>query len=369
MDKIKVIVVDDSALMRKIISDIINSDNSMEVIATCRNGEDLLIKLQKQKPDVITLDVEMPKMDGITTLKNLKLNKYNIPIIVLSSISKRGTDLTFECLENGAFDFIPKPSGAISLDINKIEEALKNKIKLAYNKNYDLDKKYDLDRKIETEEQKKEFVKIKEDIKKEDIKKEVIFTSNIRNKKINAVVIGASTGGPKALYKVVTKLPQNIGVPVFIVQHMPVGFTKAFADRLNANSEIEVVEATDGENIKDNVVYVARGGIHMEVGGDKKIHFNTEPPIWGVRPAVDKLFISASKIYKENLLSVVLTGMGKDGAEGTIVVKENGGITISEDKSTCTIYGMPKAAYETGKVDKVFPIDDIAGAIIKIIKG
>lgn len=149
---------------------------------------------------------------------------------------------------------------------------------------------------------------------------------------------------------------------------MPVGFTKAFAERLNSNSRIKVVEAKEGENIEKNVVYIAPGGFHMEVGVDKKIHLNTEPPIWGVRPAVDKLFISVAKVYGEHVLGIVLTGMGKDGAQGIVAVKDSGGITISEDKSTCTIYGMPRAAYETGKVDEVLPIGEIASAIVKNIK-
>ena len=149
---------------------------------------------------------------------------------------------------------------------------------------------------------------------------------------------------------------------------MPVGFTKAFAERLNDNSKIKVTEASDGEIIEKNVVYVAPGGYHMEVGIDKKIHLNTEPTIWGVRPAVDKLFISAVNVYGAHVLSVVLTGMGRDGAQGTAQVKDGGGITISEDKSTCTIYGMPRAAFETGKVDEVLPLHNIAQAIEKNVK-
>ncbi|QPW56134.1 chemotaxis protein CheB [Clostridium botulinum] len=188
---------------------------------------------------------------------------------------------------------------------------------------------------------------------------------SIRLSKVEAVVIGASTGGPKDLYKIITELPKRLNIPIFVVQHMPFGFTKAFAERLDLNSKIKVVEATDEEIIQNNVVYIAKGGLHMEVGLDKKIHLISDPPIWGVRPAVDKLFISASKLYGPNILSVVLTGMGKDGAEGTIFIKDNGGITISQDKSTSTIYGMPKAAFETGKVDEVLSIDEIAEAIIK----
>ncbi|KOA21061.1 chemotaxis response regulator protein-glutamate methylesterase [Clostridium homopropionicum DSM 5847] len=351
MKKIRVIVVDDSALMRKVISDIVRSQEDMEVISTAKNGEDLLEKVSKNLPDVITLDVEMPKMDGITTLKEMKLRNINVPIIMLSSISKRGTALTMECLEKGAFDFIPKPSGAISLDIEKVSEELISKIRLAANKGSSLEKTYNYT-KTEVVTPKLESVQV-----------------SCRNKqKINAVLIGASTGGPKALYKVITELPADLDVPVFVVQHMPVGFTKAFAERLDSNSKIKVVEASQGDNIEKNVVYIAPGGYHMEIGFDKRIHLNTDPTIWGVRPAVDKLFSSAVKVYGSNLLSVVLTGMGRDGAEGTIEVKNSGGITISEDKSTCTIYGMPRAAFETGKVDEVIPLHEISKAIVRNVK-
>jgi len=186
---------------------------------------------------------------------------------------------------------------------------------------------------------------------------------------IEAVVIGASTGGPKALYQVITALPIDIGVPVFVVQHMPIGFTKAFAQRLNLNSKLKVGEALDNEKIEKNVVYIAPGGYHMEIGSDKRIHLNTEPTIWGVRPAVDKLFISAASVYGSRLLSVILTGMGRDGAIGTATVKDNGGITMAEHESTCIIYGMPKAAFETGKVDEIVPLPNVAEEIKKFVMG
>lgn len=355
MEKIKVLVVDDSALMRKIISDMINSEKDMETIDTSRNGEELLNKLSKIHPDVITLDVEMPKLDGIQALREMKKRGVNIPVIMLSSISQRGTELTIECLEAGAFDFLPKPSGTISLDINKVKDELVQKVRLAYEKS-----------------------RSKANLPSQNIISDFSAVSG-RNRTVSrtlrsnnslkpeAVVIGASTGGPKALYTVITSLPEKIGVPVFVVQHMPVGFTKAFAERLNLNSDIRVVEAKDGDIIEKDTVYIAPGGFHMEIGLDKRLHLNTEPAIWGVRPAVDKLFISAAKVYGSRLVSAVLTGMGKDGAQGTVEVKKNGGITFSEDQSTCTIYGMPKAAYETGMIDSVLPINEIAVEIIKLV--
>jgi len=354
LNKIKVIVVDDSALMRKIISDLINAQAEMQVIDTARNGEELLMKITRKTPDVITLDIEMPKMNGMETLKELKKINTNIPVIMLSSISKSGTESTMECLELGAFDFIAKPSGAISLDLDKVRDELVQKIKLAYLQNHDK-------MKIPSEKVFKP--------NREVCNRSKTIVNSVVARSIEVVVIGASTGGPKALYQVITGLPDNIGVPVLVVQHMPIGFTKAFAERLNLNSKLKVVEASDGDLIENNIVYIAPGGYHMEVGSGKRIQLNTEPTIWGVRPAVDKLFISATKVYGSRLLSIVLTGMGRDGAKGTAVIKDNGGITIAEHESTCIIYGMPKAAFETGKVDEVVPLPNIADEIRKVVMG
>lgn len=355
MKKFKVLVVDDSALMRKIISDMINSEDNMEVVAIARNGQDFLKKLEDLKPNVVTLDVEMPVMNGIEALKELKRRNINIPVIVLSSVSKKSSELTMECLENGAFDFIAKPSGSISLDIDKVKNQLISKINLACEKCQEV---------CITEEIKS----IPKELPKELNQQNKTISKKFFENKIEALVIGASTGGPKALHEVITNLPEDLGVPVLVVQHMPATFTKAFAERLNSKSKITVVEAFDGQVVSNNVVYIAPGGFHMEIEKDKRIHLNSDPTIWGVRPAVDKLFKSAALVYKGKLLSVVLTGMGKDGAEGTIEVKKNGGITISEDKSTSVIYGMPKAAFETGMVDMVLKLDKVASEIVKLVK-
>ena len=355
------IVVDDSALMRKIVSDMINAEPEMEVIDTARNGEDLLTKIARRAPDVVTLDIEMPKMDGIKTLKELKKINVNIPIIMLSSISKTCTELTMECLELGAFDFIPKPSGAISLDISKVKNELVEKIKWAFMKNEGESTKItEKSTRVNRESSHKITARAGDEIA-------AAHTRTVVAHNVEVVVIGASTGGPKALYKVITALPDNIGVPVLVVQHMPTGFTKAFADRLNLNSKLKVVEAQDGDSVEKNVVYIAPGGYHMEIGSDKRIHLNTEPTLWGVRPAVDKLFISATKVYGSRILSVILTGMGRDGANGTAAIKDNGGITMAEHQSTCIIYGMPKAAFETGKVDEIVMLHNVAEEINKVV--
>jgi two-component system, chemotaxis family, protein-glutamate methylesterase/glutaminase len=193
------------------------------------------------------------------------------------------------------------------------------------------------------------------------------LTNNNINSRRDIILIGASTGGPKAIEKVISELNLDLNAAVLIVQHMPSGFTKAFAERLNKNCKLEVMEAKDGLYIEKNKIYIAPGGYHMVVIEPGIIKLNSEPPLWGVRPAVDKLFVTASTVYTNRIISVVLTGMGKDGAEGTIVVKMNKGITISQNEKTSTIYGMPKVTYETGCVDYVLPIDDISAKLKSLV--
>ena len=381
MEKVRVIVVDDSAFMRKAISDMIESCADFEVIAKFRDGRELVEKVDKFNPDLITLDVHMRDLDGLATLKELKRMGKNYPIIMLSSATTEGSELTLECLDNGAITFITKPSGSISLDIDKVKERLIDEIKgitsnIRVNKSSNIhmrqiasNKESEIENKIKDRRVNAQLSQRKE-INNSEKPSPMINNKVIpKNKKIDAVVIGASTGGPKALQQVLTKLPANLNVPVFVVQHMPEGFTKVFAERLNKVCNLNVTEAEDGMSINRNTIYIAKGGSHMIIDSSIRVSLNKEPSIWGVRPAVDKLFESASKVYGGNLLSVVLTGMGKDGAEGSKRIKDCGGITISEDKSTCTIYGMPKAAYETGKIDLVLPLDQICNKITEIVKG
>jgi two-component system chemotaxis response regulator CheB len=377
MDKIKIIVVDDSAFMRKAISDMIEAEKDFEVIAKLRDGRELIEKIDKYNPDLITLDVHMKDLDGLATLKELKRLDKSYPILMVSSATTEGSELTLECLDNGAISFITKPSGTISLDIMKVQKNLieeirsitsnvkpKRKISNMDSNNFNTNNSVTTSNNINVNNSvtASNIIGVRE--------RSVTGSAAIpRNKKIDAVVIGASTGGPKALQEVLTKLPANLGVPVFVVQHMPEGFTKVFSERLNKACHMNVVEAAEGMKINKDTIYIAKGGQHMTVGSNNVIRLNEEPPIWGVRPAVDKLFNSAIKVYGGNLVSAILTGMGRDGADGTSNIKDSGGITISEDKSTCTIYGMPKAAFETGKVDLVAPLNEIAGNIIKIVKG
>lgn len=364
MDKIRIVVVDDSAFMRKAISDMIESEKDFEVIAKLRDGRELVEKIDKYNPDLITLDVHMKDLNGLATLKELKRLDKNYPILMVSSATTEGSELTLECLDNGAISFITKPSGSISLDIMKVQKDLVEEIR-SITSNVKPKRKFNNidNNKINAirDTTVRNIIEVKE--------KDVSSSWSIpKDRKIDAVVIGASTGGPKALQEVLTKFPANLGVPVFVVQHMPEGFTKVFSERLDKACAMRVVEAAEGMRINKDTIYIAKGGQHMTVGANNVIRLNEEPPIWGVRPAVDKLFNSAIKVYGGNLVSAILTGMGRDGADGTSNIKDSGGITISEDKSTCTIYGMPKAAFETGKVDLVAPLNEIAGRIIKIVK-
>lgn len=347
-DKIRVIVVDDSFLIRKVISDMINEEPDMEVIGEASDGNKLLEMLKEKEADVITLDVEMNNMDGIEVLKEIGKREDVHRVLMVSSLTTKSSATTMECLRLGALDFISKP-GKTSINLKDIKEDLVRKIRI--------------------------IARIKKDnikkVKTTPVKKINPTRKVIEKNKgtIQAVVIGASTGGPNALNDVITALPEDLGVPIFVVQHMPVGFTKSFAQRLDKHSTLRVCEGFDGQIIGRNVVYIAPGGYHMEVSPLKKIMLTKDPTIWGVRPAVDKLFKTASEVYGEGLLSVVLTGMGKDGADGTAFIKKNNGYCISQSKESSLIYGMPRAAYETGAIDEVVELQNMAETISKIVKG
>jgi two-component system chemotaxis response regulator CheB len=339
--EIRVLVVDDSLFMRKYISDLINSQPDMEVIDTAKDGIDAIDKIMNLKPDVITLDVEMPGKNGLEVLKAIK-NKSNSQVIMFSGLTAEGCAITIEALNLGAFDFIQKPSALHYDKLEDLREELVEKIRYANSIR-------------------------KKQLKRAKVDKIPTLEHLSHNTKIDAVVLGASTGGPRVLHSVITKFPADLNVPVFVVQHMPKGFTKAFAERLNANSMMEVVEAQNRDSIVPGRVYIAPGGYHMVINNGR-VYLDTSPAIHAVRPAADKLLVSAAEYYKEGLLCCIFTGMGRDGADGVKVVKANGGFVIAQDEATSVIYGMPKAAYDTGCVDLVLPDYKIADSIIQIVK-
>ncbi|MCB1191624.1 MAG: chemotaxis response regulator protein-glutamate methylesterase [Leptospiraceae bacterium] len=346
--KIKIVVIDDSVLVQNIISDLLQSDGTIEVVATGKTGIDCIELAQKHNPDLITLDIEMPLMDGLTALKEMSKKKINVPIIMLSVLTQYGAKATFQALELGAIDFVPKPSSAIRMDLKEIGELLKSKIHGYFE--HELKKK-------------SRRIKIK-----------VGNFPEQKNNPIKAVSIGTSTGGPNALHYIFKQIPESFNYPIFIVQHMPSGFTKAFAERLDEFSKIKVKEAEHGESVTPGVAYLAPGNYHMTLqkanDNDKnfKIELNQRGLVNGHRPSVDVTFDSLRNCYTSNLISVIMTGMGRDGADAIKRIKYEGGATIAQDEKTSVIFGMNRQAIESGCIDYVVPLDKIVPCIIRIIK-
>jgi two-component system, chemotaxis family, protein-glutamate methylesterase/glutaminase len=340
MDKIKVLVVDDSILMRRIITDILEKEGDIEVVDTARNGKEALAKIAVHDPDVVTMDIEMPDMDGITALQTI-MSENPRPVIMLSAADKKQADITIRALEMGAVDFIPKTSGSLSLDLEKEHSLIVQKVRTA--------------------------AKIKVQHKRTIREGPTVLCSAISTCDDKIVLIGSSTGGPKALPEVISRLPGNLNAGVLIVQHMPEGFTKAFAERLNQMSAIKVKEAEEGDEIRKNIALLAPGNKHMEVRGNH-IHLTDDPKVHYVRPAVDIMMKTAAPIYGNRTVGVILTGMGSDGAEGMQMIKQLGGRTVVQDEETSVVYGMPKAAVDIGAADEVVPLDIIASRIVAALK-
>lgn len=344
--KIRVLVVDDSAFMRKKISEMINSAADMELAASARNGEEALQSIVSLNPDVVTMDVVMGKMDGITCLGYI-MSECPLPVIMLSAYTEYGGETTMKALELGAVDFILKPGAEISLKIDEIQKELLDKIRLAAQ--VDVQKlKTILPRKATPV-----------------IKRESPALHKI-------IAIGASTGGPRALTSIIPKLPVDFPAAVLVVQHMPKGFTKSFAERLNWESQLHVKEAEDGEEIKAGVVYVGPGGCTFKVTRDEKgdnrisIQKNTTSTL--LSPSVDILMKSVAQYYGRSSIGLVLTGMGSDGTEGMRAIYKASGLTLAQDKSSSIVYGMPRACVEAGVVQQVAALNDIPSLLESVVK-
>ncbi|MBU9720339.1 MULTISPECIES: protein-glutamate methylesterase/protein-glutamine glutaminase [Bacillaceae] len=359
---IKVMVVDDSAFMRKMLSDLIEQDGRIQVIATARNGVDALEKISKYNPDVITLDVEMPVMNGIEALKNI-MARHPKPVIMVSSTTKEGADTTIQAMEFGAFDFIPKPSGSISLDIYKVQNDLNNKIVHAARTPLKILNKSN-ENNITTETDPNRLI--------ESTRNFVVRENNNNLPLLDSrmiVAIGTSTGGPKALQKILPEIREDFPAPILIVQHMPKGFTKSLSERLNKLSNITVKEAEDGEILKKGIAYIAPGGYHLKVRGvgtSVVVKLDQSPLMNGHRPSVDTMFYSLAQLKDQDVLAVILTGMGSDGTKGLKVLKEsNKTIALAESEATAIVYGMPRAAIESKYVDDVVTLNKVATTIEK----
>ena len=420
---IRVLVADDSAFMRKVLCDLFNKQSDFEVVGTAINGKDTVEKVKKLKPDVLTLDVTMPVMDGLQALAVI-MEQCPVPVVMFSSLTQRGTDATVRALSLGAVDFISKAGGSIS-KIDNLQDEIIEKCREAAQAHVSKSKftpikpltytakslttsttstpdessktpapslssrsstasplpstpstisksspsVSELWQRRRTELPQRSGFKLGQ----KPVIKHVPSTSApirpvVGSKKL--VAIGTSTGGPQALQSVITRLPGNLPCGVVIVQHMPAGFTKSLAERLDSISAISVKEAENDEIIKDGQVYIAPGNYHMRVApagsGARKIVLSQEPPVGNHRPAVNVLFDSVAQ-FRNDLVSVIMTGMGCDGCEGMKKIKANGGYCIAQDENSCVVYGMPKAVVDAGLSDEIRPLSQIANAIVDAV--
>ena len=347
-----VLVVDDSAFMRKLVAEMVDGAGDFRVVGTARNGRDALSKVHSLNPDLVTMDVEMPELDGIGALGYI-MSESPRPVIMLSGAATGDAgDLTIRALELGAVDFVRKPSGPISLDLSAVREQLLEALRAADQVNL---RGVELLARPRAPEQ-----------------RPAVHGGRTVGAATRAVAIAASTGGPRALAEIIPRFPRDLDAAVLVVQHMPPGFTRSLAERLDAQSNVPVVEATDGEVLHTNRVYVAPGGLHMRVEraqgvGAPTIVLYDAPTIWGVRPSADPLFRSVADVFGAHAIGVVLTGMGRDGAAGVRAVHDAGGTGLAQDRDSSIIFGMPHAAALGGGVDHVLPLDALPGAIADLV--
>lgn len=353
--KIRVLIVDDSALMRKMLGDILSSDPRLEVVGTARDGVDGLNKVRLLSPDVVTLDVEMPNKDGLSMLEDL-MKERPTPVIMVSSLTRSGAQTTLKALSLGCIDFVAKPSGAISADIRDVGAELISKVLMASTA------------RIRPESRAGREKEIPELLRR-------TFAEGVPVKPVRRgiVAIASSTGGPVALQQLLARLPGDFPVPVVITQHMPKDFTASFARRLDSLSSLTVLEGEEGMELKPGHAVVAPGGMHLTVkrkgGGILYCALSDAPPLLSVKPSANIMFLSVTDEFGGSAIGVILTGMGRDGAEGAVALHAKGAHIIAESQETCVVYGMPRAAVEAGVVDELLPLPEIPDAIIRSVRG
>ena len=345
IDTIKVLIVDDSAFARSVIGKKLDTDPGIAVAGYARDGAEALEKIRKLKPDVVTMDITMPEMDGLTALEHIMAGDP-LPVIMLSALTGPQTQATITALELGAVDFFLKPSVANPAGIDTSALDLIQKIKTAA-----------------AVSGKRLVPRIKKMRPRRPAPK---VASGAVPAMANVLVIGTSTGGPKALAELIPDIPNNLPTGILIVQHMPPGFTKSLAQRLNQLSSLHVKEAEEGDVVKPGQALLAPGDYHMVVNRDGFIELNQDPPVWGVRPSVDVTLESVFRAYGSSSRAVVLTGMGSDGARGAAMVKAVNGQVKVEDESTCAVYGMPKSIADAGNADKIVPLNRMGREIVKM---
>ena len=396
---IRVLIADDSAFMRRVLSDMFASQPDFEVAGTARNGQETVDKVRQLSPDLVTLDVNMPVMDGLEAL-DIIMKEHPMPVVMLSSLTQKGTEQTVKALALGAVDFISKAGGSISsIDgitseiLEKCRAAAKaharktivasppkpvsagppmmKRIQLPLRQGY---KPPESTKPQEPVASVNTYAKRNNPLLKRNAnppappsKPSAVPMTDMGRGAEKLVVMGTSTGGPQALQNVITRLPGNLPCGVVIVQHMPAGFTKALADRLNTISEIAVKEAEDGESIRPGQVYIAPGNYHLRIRNGTQIVLGQDPPVGNHRPAVNVMFSSVASLGRK-LVAVIMTGMGCDGCDGMREIKEAGGYSIAQDEPTCVVYGMPKAVVDAGLADEIKPVQNIAQAIVEAVK-
>lgn len=357
---IRALVVDDTALYRKIVSDVLADLPNVKVVDTAHNGRAALAKIAALKPDLVTLDIEMPDMNGIEVLEKLKTTGSKVGVIMVSSVTREGGDMTIRALSLGAFDFITKPQGhSLVENTRTVREALAPLIE-----------NFQRRRMPSSNRMRPPLHTAGRPAPKSPRLRSM---AGVRRGTSQIVAIGISTGGPNALTAMMPKLPADIGVPIVIVQHMPPVFTRSLAMSLNAKCALQVKEAENGEVLKANTAYIAPGGRQMKImaGGDgfsRIIKITNDPPENNCKPSADYLFRSVAQLYVGRATGVIMTGMGSDGLLGLKRMKHSGAILIGQDEASCVVYGMPKAPAEAGILDVVVPLQRIADEIVKTVK-
>jgi len=350
--KIKILIVDDSRIFRSAVAESLAAETDIEVIGSVWNGAKAVEFIRSHPPHLVTLDVEMPEMDGLETLAAIqKINASTRPtkpigVIMVSSFTQKGADITIKALETGAFDFITKPEGK---DMNESIDILRRQLVVKI--------RYFASKRISSRMAEPRII----------IPPPPEITPKVSSSRINAVLIGVSTGGPRALATLLPPLCERVDVPIFIVQHMPPTFTLSLAESLNARCRYTVIEGRDNDVVREQYAYVAPGGRHMLLRKDDqtvKIALSNQPPEKGCKPSVDILFRSGAAVYGKDVIAIVLTGMGVDGTKGAGVLKRAGAFVIAQDEASSVVWGMPGSVEASGNVDKVLPLDKIPHAII-----
>lgn len=359
--KKNILVVDDSALMRRVICDIIDSESTFQVKDVCRDGLEAYEKLKTVAYDAVVLDVNMPRMDGLELLEKIQQDGIKATVIMVSTLTTKDADVTIRAMELGAVDFITKPCNIIEAKSDEFRRRIIQMLGAVIRSD---------DAKAQANTQANSQVQAMGAVKVLPVKKpRKLERTGTSGKKV-LVALACSTGGPKALQSVIPYLPRDLNAPMLLVQHMPIGFTKSMADRLDELSDIEVREAVEGDVLKKGCVYVAPGGKHMEIkkqaDGNHVVRLNDAPPIGGLRPCANVTYESLRTCGYDEIVCVVLTGMGSDGTGGILSLMQKKNIyVISQDAASCVVYGMPKAIAEAGVVDEVVPLTEIAHTIIK----